>query len=76
MLVQTAHLPKTFGEVVRNERLRLNLSQEELAFEAGISLTYVGEIERGEKMVSLETIVKVATGLRLSAATLLSRAGL
>lgn len=76
MLVHTTHLPKTFGEVIRNERLRLKLSQEELAFESGISLTYMGEIERGEKMVSLETIVRVASGLRITAAELLGRAGL
>lgn len=76
MLVQTTHLPKTFGEVIRNERLRLKLSQEELAFAAGISLTYMGEIERGEKMASLETVVRVANGLKLTAADLLIRAGL
>lgn len=68
--------PKTLGEVVRNERLKLKLSQEELAFEARISLTYMGEIERGEKMVSLEAIVRVAHELRLTGADLLKRAGL
>jgi transcriptional regulator with XRE-family HTH domain len=37
---------------------------------------YYGAVERGEFNVSLDTIVKIAAGLEISAAALLQRAGL
>jgi transcriptional regulator with XRE-family HTH domain len=61
---------------LRSERIARNLTQQELAFGAGLSLTYVGEIERGQRMVSLDTVQRVATALDLSAAALLTKAGL
>jgi transcriptional regulator with XRE-family HTH domain len=38
-----------FGKKVREERLKLNLSQEKLAAKAGVHRTYIGMIERAEK---------------------------
>ena len=48
----------------------------EFAEKADLSLNYVGEIERGEKMVSLETIVRLSTALGLKGAELMAKAGL
>jgi transcriptional regulator with XRE-family HTH domain len=58
------------------ERHARTLTQQELAFEAGLSLTYVGEIERGQRMVSVDTLQRVARALNLTAAQLLAKAGL
>lgn len=58
------------------ERKLRQLTQQELAFEAGLSLTYVGEIERGQRMVSLDTLWRVARALNLTASELLTRARL
>jgi transcriptional regulator with XRE-family HTH domain len=55
-----------FGETVRQERLRLGLSQEALASKAGVHRTYIGMIERAEKNITLENISKVAKALGLS----------
>lgn len=55
-----------FGEKVRQERLRLGLSQEALAAKAGVHRTYIGMIERAEKNITLENISKVAKALGLS----------
>ncbi|MCK4781386.1 helix-turn-helix transcriptional regulator [Candidatus Parcubacteria bacterium] len=57
-----------FGEKVRDERIRQNLSQEKLAEKAGVHRTYIGMIERAEKNITLENIEKVAKalGLKLS----------
>lgn len=57
-----------FGEKVRDERIRQNLSQEKLAENAGVHRTYIGMIERAEKNITLESIEKLAKalGLRLS----------
>ena len=57
-----------FGNKVRKERDKLELSQEELAVKAGVHITYIGMIERAEKNTTLENIEKVAKalGLKLS----------
>lgn len=54
-----------FGNKVREERTKRNLSQEELAFKAGIHRTYVGMIERAEKNITLSNIAKIADALNL-----------
>ena len=54
-----------FGEKIREERLKRNLSQEELAARAGVHRTYIGMIERAEKNIILENIEKVAKALNL-----------
>ena len=57
-----------FGEKVRAERLKQNLSQEELAAKAGVHRTYIGMIERAEKNITLENIEKIAKALKISIA--------
>jgi len=54
---------RKFGEKIRVERIRLNLSQEELAAQAGVHRTYVGMIERAEKNITLENIEKFSKAL-------------
>ncbi len=60
-----------FGATVRELRLQLGLSQEDLADEAGVHRTYVGSIERGERNVSLLNIIRLAKALRTTASGLL-----
>lgn len=55
-----------FGGKVREERLRLGFSQEQLASKAGVHRTYIGMIERAEKNITLENISNVARALGLS----------
>lgn len=54
-----------FGKKVRDERMKLELSQEELASRAGVHRTYIGMIERAEKNITLENIEKIAKALRI-----------
>ena len=56
-------IEKQFGEKVRKLRLARNLSQEELAFKAGVHRTYLGSIERGERNPSLKNIAAIARAL-------------
>jgi transcriptional regulator with XRE-family HTH domain len=54
-----------FGQKIRKERIKLNLSQEELASRAGVHRTYVGMIERAEKNITLKNIQKIAKALNI-----------
>ena len=54
---------KRFGAAVRVRRQSLGISQEELAARADLHRTYVGDIERGLRNVSIKNIEKLATAL-------------
>lgn len=54
-----------FGKKVRNKRIKLGLSQEELASHADVHRTYIGMIERAEKNITLENIEKICNALNL-----------
>ena len=65
-------LAKVFAINVREQRTRLNLSQEELAERAGVHRTYIGMIERCEKNVTIYNIERLAKALNTSPAVLLT----
>ena len=54
---------KKLGERIRQERLRLNLTQAQLAEAIDISDTYMGAIERGERSLTLDTLVRLVNRL-------------
>lgn len=60
-----------FGHKVRAERLKQNLSQEELAAKAGVHRTYIGMIERAEKNITLLNIEKISKALGVNISKLL-----
>jgi CheY-like chemotaxis protein/DNA-binding XRE family transcriptional regulator len=63
----------SFATVLRACRGRLGISQEELAGRAGLHRTYVSDIERGARNLSLESIDKLAKALEIPASTFFSR---
>lgn len=62
---------KAFGTAVRRRREALGLSQEELAYQAGLHRTYISLIERGLRNASIETIIKLAKALSTTGSQLL-----
>jgi len=50
----------SLGKRIKEERLKLNLTQEKLAESIDISDTYMGQIERGERGITLENLIKLA----------------
>jgi transcriptional regulator with XRE-family HTH domain len=63
---------RLFGNAVRDRRERLGISQEELAYRAGLHRTYIGGIERGERNLGLNNIVRIAKALEVTSAQLLA----
>jgi transcriptional regulator with XRE-family HTH domain len=61
-----------FGRNVRRLRQQRGLTQEQLAFEAEIDLTYMGGIERGRRNPSLLVMARIAEALSVSLPKLLS----
>ena len=59
-----------FGHNLAHLRRLANLTQAELAFRCDFDRTYIGAIERGEKSVTVNTLVKLANGLGLRVADL------
>lgn len=57
---------RRLGERIREERLRLNLTQAQLAEDIDISDTYMGAIERGERSLTLGTLVRLVNRLGVS----------
>ena len=63
-------LIKLVGERIRFFRKERGLSQEELAYRAGLHNTYIGQVERGEKNATIESLAKISTALGITVAEL------
>lgn len=64
---------KAFGVRVRQLRLAAGLSQEELAHRAELDRSYVGQVERGERNISLDNIYRLADAVQCSPVDLFVR---
>ena len=61
-----------FGQRVRQRRTELHLSQEKLAELAGLHWTFVGQVERGRRNLTLHNIVKLAKALGIDSGVLMA----
>ncbi|MDY2865495.1 MAG: helix-turn-helix transcriptional regulator [Sodaliphilus sp.] len=61
-----------FGRNVQATRQALKISQEELAFRAGLHRTYIGMVERAERSISLQNAKKIADALNVKLDLLLN----
>lgn len=62
----------TIGNGIKKYRIAKKLRQEDLAEKVGLSANYIGMVERGEKMPSLETFISIVNVLEVSADMILS----
>ncbi|NLJ99218.1 MAG: helix-turn-helix transcriptional regulator [Tissierellia bacterium] len=67
---------KDIGTRIRLEREKLNLTREKFAEIIELSPFYIGQIERGDRKMSVETIVKIANTLHVSIDYLLNGSNL
>lgn len=63
---------KKLGKRIREERLKLKLTQAQLAEAIDISDTYMGAIERGERSLTLDTLVRLVNRLGVTVDYMLS----
>ena len=68
-------IQQLFGERIRALRQAKEVSQEELAYRAGIHRTYLGGIERGERNPALKNIAALAQALEVDLPELFSFEG-
>ena len=61
---------RVFGERIRTRREALGLSQEALADRCGVHWTFLGQVERGRRNLSLHNLLKLAAGLGVDPAEL------
>ena len=66
---------KVLGQRIRNYRTAKGLSQEKLAELSGCHPTYIGQIERGEKNATIESIEKISAALKISLSKLFEKIG-
>jgi len=67
---------RTLGRAVRKARERIRLSQEDFAELCNLHRTYIGQVERGEKNISFENILRIAKALSIKPSGLFQRAKL
>lgn len=70
-----SEIAKIIGQRIRNYRTKQGLSQEKLAELSGCHPTYIGQIERGEKNATLESIQKFSFALNVPLSKLFEKLG-
>lgn len=55
---------RVLGEAVRAQRRKARLSQEELGEKSNLTRNYIGDIERAEKKITIETLARLAKALK------------
>ena len=70
-----SEIAKTVGQRIRNYRTQLGYSQEKIAELSGCHPTYIGQLERGEKNATLESIEKISNALGVTLSKLFEMIG-
>jgi len=58
---------KIIGEAIRHFRKQAHLTQEKLAEQVDLNWKYIGEVERGEKIISIEALLRIAKMVKVPA---------
>ena len=75
MMTTATDYQRELGGVIRARRLLLGRSQEELASDCGMHRTYLGSVERGERNLTLGSVVAIAGALGVTPSVLFHEAG-
>lgn len=73
---EAAKVQRVFAAALRAERKARGLTQRQLSVRAKLTPNYVGEIERGRRMITLLTLRRLAAALQLTTSELVQKAGI
>jgi transcriptional regulator with XRE-family HTH domain len=71
MNLQDRHFLRALGDRIRERRIELKLTQEELGDKCDLHRTFIGSVERGERNVSVLNLRQMARALRIRLSELL-----
>jgi len=71
--MRVEQISTVFGQVLREQRISRELSQEELALAADVDRTFVSQMERGIRQPTITTLIKLAGALGIQPSTLIVR---
>jgi transcriptional regulator with XRE-family HTH domain len=71
--MRVEQISTVFGQVLREQRITRQLSQEELALAADVDRTFVSQMERGIRQPTITTLMKLAGALGIQPSTLIVR---
>ena len=66
MTTTSAGIARALGRAIRETRRSRGLTQEELAASIGLHRTYIGDVERATRNVTVQTLKRLADGLGIS----------
>jgi len=61
------------GDEIKKARARAKLSQEELAFRAGVHRTYISILERNKKSPTLDVLLRICSALGVSPSSMVKK---
>ena len=70
--IQYTELRTALARQIRSVRIRRGISQEELAFRAGLHRTYISLIERSKKSLTVDSLARIASALDIKPSKLLA----
>lgn len=68
--ISKSDIDKTFGKILKDFRIKANLTQEQLSEKLGISLKYISRVETGKSGIKTETLIKYMNILGITPNTL------
>ena len=71
---RSSKLRAALAEQIRSFRSKKGLSQEELAFRAGLHRTYISLVERAKKSPTIDCLIRISAALDVRASELLAKA--
>ncbi len=71
--MRVEQISTVFGQVLREQRISRQLSQEGLALAADVDRTFVSQMERGIRQPTITTLMKLASALGIQPSTLVVR---
>jgi len=73
---RAAQIQRKLAKAIRVERIARDMSQDALAEKSGLSLNFIGRVERSEQMASIASVVLIAEALGMSGGDLITKAKL